>query len=158
MANLVITISRSYGSSGKAVGKALAKELGINCYDRTVFEDASDTRTIEQKILELASSESCVIVGRSANHVLKGHENLVRVFVFASHKYCVKTVMDMYGISADEADSLITRTDKARSVYYNHYTGGDRNDFRNYDLCVSTSALGIDGCVKLIKEFIDLKG
>ena len=40
--NRIITIARQYGSGGKTVGQMLAKDLGIDCYDREILRMASD--------------------------------------------------------------------------------------------------------------------
>ena len=107
-----------------------------------------------QKIREIADKESCVIVGRCADNVLKRHGNLLRVYIYASPKYCIKTIMKMYGVSPSEAERLIKQTDKERSEYYKHFTGNEWNNFSNYDLALNVASLGIDGCVEVIKEFI----
>ena len=179
MSNLVITIARTYGSNGRAVGKALAKELGVNIYDRNILIGASEDsgnfdgffglndekvrlddnlfKLQSEKIKALAKDESCVIVGRCADQVLKDHDNLVKVFIHASPKYCVKTIMKMYGVSPSEAEKLISQADRERSTYYTHYTGKEWNDFSNYDLCLNAASIGIDGCVKMIKDFIEVR-
>ncbi|MBR6271468.1 MAG: cytidylate kinase-like family protein [Lachnospiraceae bacterium] len=108
-------------------------------------------------IRTIAERESCVIVGRCADTVLKNHDNIIRIYIYASPKYCIKTIMDMYGVSPGEAEKLIRETDKERSAYYEHYTGKKWNDFSNYDLCLSASTLGVEKCVSLIKDYIELK-
>ena len=51
MSNTVITIARSYGSGGRTLGKLLAKELGINYYDRELIRMASDESGINEAYL-----------------------------------------------------------------------------------------------------------
>lgn len=177
MSNLIITISRTFGSNGKAIGTKLAKELGINIYDKNLFvnNDANsegglfaycdekikftddDYKKQSEKILELAEKESCVIVGRCGDYVLKNRDNVIKILFYASPKYCTKTIMSMFGLSPSEAEKLIKQTDRERADYYEHYTGNAWTDFSNYDLCLNVSSLGIDGCVQMVKNYISIK-
>ena len=50
MKKTVITIARSYGSGGRTLGKLLAEELGINCYDREILRMASDDSGINEAL------------------------------------------------------------------------------------------------------------
>lgn len=52
MDNYVITIARGFGSGGKDIGKRLAKELGINCYDKRILELASEYSGLSKEIFE----------------------------------------------------------------------------------------------------------
>ena len=50
MEHTVITIARSYGSGGRTLGKLLAKELGIHCYDRELLRMASEQSGINEAL------------------------------------------------------------------------------------------------------------
>ena len=39
MKNRVITISREFGSGGRTIGKAVAEQLGIPCYDNEILQE-----------------------------------------------------------------------------------------------------------------------
>lgn len=39
--NTIITIGRQYGSAGRQIGQTLAKELGIQCYDKELLDRAA---------------------------------------------------------------------------------------------------------------------
>ena len=146
MRNIVITISRQYGSGGKTIGAMLAKELGINCYSREILRMASEDSGINEKLFgmsdekvrragwfkllsrpyegglippedreftsddnlfnyqakvikELAAKESCVIVGRCADYVLKDYPNVVSVFVHADRKFCLDRSMERHSMT-----------------------------------------------------------
>lgn len=68
--------------------------------------------------------ENCIIVGRCADYILEGRENLVRLFIYADRETCIKNVMQMYGWARKDAQRVIEKTDKNRSTYYRYYTGG----------------------------------
>lgn len=108
-------------------------------------------------IKELAENESCVIVGRCADFVLKDYKHVIKIFVHAPFESCVNTVIDMFGITRKEAEKKILTTDKHRSEYYKYYTGRDWDNAGNYDLCLNTDDLSYEKCVEIIKDFIKIK-
>ncbi len=109
-----------------------------------------------QVMRELASKESCIFVGRAADFVLADMDNVLRVNIQSPFDSCVKTVMDMFSISKDEAEKRIKKIDKERSAYYKYYTGNEWNDVLNYDISLN-SDIGWDKCVELIKYALNQK-
>lgn len=109
-------------------------------------------------IKKLASDESCVIVGRCADYVLRDEPQVIRVFIYADEEQCIKNVADVKGITdRREAVKTITATDKERAAYYKAHTGREWIDARNYDLCLNSGDLGFDKCVDIITDFIKVK-
>lgn len=108
----------------------------------------------QRKIIQrIADNGSCVIVGRAAGYVLRGYENVVRVFIHAPVKYRMRRVMEIYGDTPAEAKRNIRRSDKARSSYYRHISGKHWNDSKNYHL-VLDSSVGIEKTVDTIMDFV----
>lgn len=124
-------------------------------------EFVSDDRLFEfqkQIILNLAASESCVIVGKCADWILKDHPNVVSVYIEAPREYCRPRVMEKMQVSAEIADRSITNTDKYRAEYYAHYTGGNYwTNPVNYDMTLNSARVGEDKCVELIKNYLHIK-
>ncbi len=108
-------------------------------------------------IKELAETESCVIIGRCGDYVLKSYPNVVRVFVHAPHEYCVKMAIERGAHTGRDVEKFIEKTDKYRAEYYRYYTGQEWTDARNYDLCLDSERLGFEGCVKAIRSYIDIR-
>ena len=102
--------------------------------------------------------ENCIIVGRCADYILEGRENLVRLFIYADRETCIENVMQMYGWARKDAQRVIEKTDKNRSTYYRYYTGRDWRDASNYDLCINTSALGYEKSVQMIRNYLKIRG
>lgn len=48
----IIAIGREFGSGGKHIGRALAKELGVNLYDRNIVEKVAQELDVQAKYLE----------------------------------------------------------------------------------------------------------
>lgn len=112
----------------------------------------------QAKVLkELAEKESCVVIGRCADYILRENKNIIRVFVHAPMESCIDTISAMSAISRKEAEQLITRTDKHRSEYYHHYTGHTWKDATNYDLCLNTKELSLEKCVEIVRAYMNIK-
>ena len=141
MSGIVITIARQYGSGGRTIGQMLAKELGVEFYDRDILRLASEDSGINERLFnqtdekphkgilskivkrvydgelitpdskdfssvdnlfnyqakiirELAQEESCVIIGRCADYILKDQTNVVRVFVHAPKEYLIARTLE----------------------------------------------------------------
>ncbi len=108
-------------------------------------------------IRELAAKESCVIIGRAADYVLKGNPDVVSVFVHASHEYCVKQAIERRAYTGKDVEKFVERTDKYRSDFYRYYTGQEWTDARNYDLCLNSERLGFEGTMRAIEEYIKVR-
>lgn len=207
MKNYIITIARTYGSGGKTVGKMLAKELGINYYDREILRMASDESGINEALFgavdehlnpetslksilrkakksfggeiippdsddfasnqnlfnyqskvikDLAEEESCVIIGRCADYVLKDYKNAIRIFCYAPETECIERDMELYGHTEKESVKLITEKNKNRSDYYKYYTGCEWDSATNYDMTINTESLSYDEILLVVKSFVEL--
>ena len=105
-------------------------------------------------IKELAKTESCIIIGRAADYVLRDDPNVIRLFCYAPTDDCVKRVMEADGLDAKEAAKKIEKIDKFRADYYHYYTGGEWNDARNYNLCLDTTSMSYDQLIEIVETFI----
>ena len=101
-------------------------------------------------IKEAAAKESCVIVGRCADYILRDEPNVLRVFVHAPLDQRIRRAREEYGAEEENLESYVIRQDKARASYHNYFAAGRWGQSREYDLCVN-SRIGIDACVATIK-------
>lgn len=108
-------------------------------------------------IKELAEEESCVIIGRCADYILKDHKNVVKVFIHAPENFCIAEASKKLGLPLKEINKYIARTDKRKADYYRYYTGREWIDARNYDLCLDSSKLGFERCMEEIKAYIQVR-
>lgn len=127
---------------------AVMRELYLST---NVVQDAITAQ--DQAIRRIAGSGSCVIVGRSADHVLRNQKNIVRIFITAPREYRVHKVMEMYGDDKKEAEKSIERSDIARKSYYESITRKKWGDSHNYELCVDSS-IGTEETADLIFSYI----
>ncbi len=204
MDNVIITISRSYGSGGRKIGRRLADELGIDYLDRKLLRIASDKSGINEQLFaqadetlrntpvfraarkvyngevigpesddftsnenlfryqakvmrELASTTSCVIIGRCANVVLGDMPNVLRVYIHAPLEYRLNTLIDVHPVDKSARARIISEKDDHRAAYYRYFTGFDWKDADHYDLSLDSAALGEDRCVELIKQYLSIR-
>ena len=108
-------------------------------------------------IRKLSESGPCVIVGRCADYVLKDRENVIDFFLMGDMADKKTRILGRYDIEKDKVEDFIKKTDKRRASYYNYYTDQKWGASTNYDLCLNTSRTGIDGAVKLMKEYIAIR-
>ena len=108
-------------------------------------------------IRSIADKGPCVIVGRCADYVLKDRPNTISVFVKAEMQSKVERAVKYYGVDPQKAEDRIRKADKQRASYYNYYATATWGDVNNYDLCVDTGKLGVEGTVELIARFVELR-
>ena len=97
--------------------------------------------------------DTCVIVGRAADYVLRNRKNVVRIFIHAPKDYRVKKVMEMYGDTEQESRKSIARSDSARGTYYKSISGHEWGDAHQYELSVDSS-IGPEKTAELICGYI----
>ena len=107
-------------------------------------------------IRELAAQESCIIIGRCADYVLRDHPSVIRLYFYAPLKDCVVRVMNQNGLSEKEAVKKIEKIDKYRAAYYRYYTGRDWNDARNYDFCLDTTSMSYEKLAEVVENFVQI--
>lgn len=120
--------------------------------------------TIDQQIYQATydairklSQESCVIVGRCADYILRDHPELTSVFIHANSDFRAERVMAEYHVSKDKAMDMLLKTDKKRSSYYNFQSDKRWGVATSYNLCIESSDLGIDKAVELIAGYVNMK-
>lgn len=116
---------------------------------------ASDMIFIAQSrvIKDLYNKESCVIVGRCADYVLRGYANVSNVFITAPLESRIARVRDEYGEQADNYRAYLTKKDKNRIAYYNYFADDAWGKVQTYDISVN-SDIGIDRSADLIAQYI----
>lgn len=187
---VVITISREYGSGGRYIGRLIADKLGIKFYDKDFIEKLAQETGLSEEYIEnneqkrkalesfnngyyvglnnadelfieelkmikqVANKESCVIIGRCADFILKDRKNVIKVFVYSNMENKIKRATQIYGLDKAKAEKEIKRIDKLRANHYKYYTEKDWNSYGNYDICINSDLLGVDKSADLICEII----
>ena len=130
----------------------------VEPYDKEFISDVNIFNLQAEIIRSLAATESCIIIGKCADYILKDNKNVVSIYVEAPRECCVKSIRDKMHVSEERAHQLIHSTDKYRSKYYSYYTGGrDWTNPTNYDLVLNTGRVDRDMCVEIVKNYVNMK-
>ncbi|MEE0974161.1 MAG: cytidylate kinase-like family protein [Muribaculaceae bacterium] len=103
----------------------------------------------------IAQRHSCVIVGRSADYVLRNHPRLVSIFIHANMDDCIDRIMGRGDCKTrEEARAKAEKTNKLRASYYNFYTDKTWGNAASYDLTINSSTMSMDKIVKIVADFV----
>ena len=193
----IIALGRQFGSGGREIGKRLAEELHVRCYDRELITLAAQKAELREElftgkdekaanpwlftgiyeggpqvrkgqpaedilfemqsqvILELAQKDSCIIVGRCADSVLRSAGiPVVSLFICAPFEDRVRRRMEIENIGQKEAGSAVRKIDRQRKKYYDTYTGRNWGAPENYDFCINSSVMGVEGTAEQIIAWV----
>ena len=117
-------------------------------YSRPIDEKIWDAQ--RKAIRNLADKESCVIVGRNADYILKEFDHLFKVFVYADKEWRIEHLKTLMEGSPTEIEKNMIQADKARKNYCSKLTGRVYGDAHNYDLCINTGKVGFEKAAELI--------
>ena len=108
-------------------------------------------------IVDLAERESCIIVGRCADHILRDHKNIIHIFIYAPYEARLSNCIERLNMKPDEAKKMIASVDKARESYHRHYCGYlmSVKDYKN--VMIDSSLLGVEGTCDILTELIRKK-
>ena len=140
-------------------------EEAFRKYDEHVIEDDSELYKVPMSdqifvaqsnvIRRLASHGPCVIVGRCADMIL---EDSVNIFIYSKMKQRVKRLMELEpeeGANEKDMEMKIRAVDRKRRDYYQYYTGNTWGRAQNYHLCVDSSLVGVDGCLRAALAYLE---
>ena len=200
MKALTITISRQYGSGGRAIAQQLSKDLNLPWYDHEIISKAARESDIgawefsaaenmqlsdylyalsdinpnsgqeqltygerifqaQSRALEkLADRGPAIFLGRCGNYVLQDRPDCVHLFICGSPEVRARRAVEVYGLRERDAAREIRRMDKLRAAYYAANTGLHWGYGGDYDLIINTDKIGVEGAVRLIKNYMILRG
>ena len=109
----------------------------------------------ESNLIKELAQESCVIIGRCADYILKDQKNVTKIFIYSDMKNKIKRATKYYKLNKKTAEKEINKINKLRSNHYKHYTGETWNNPENYDLCINSDTLGVEDTAELICKLIN---
>lgn len=105
-------------------------------------------------ILDLAEKESCVIIGRNADYILKDRDDVLNVFIHGNMPEKTERICGLYHVTEAEAEKMMSDIDKRRKANYDFYTEQKWGMAHNYSLSLNSSQLGYEMCEKIIMDCI----
>ena len=188
---LIISVSREFGSGGQEVAGQLAQRFGLPLYDRNILEHIAQQKDLppqklqrydespsklfvsrrvngfsnspEENVAQMQfqflrtralAGESFVVLGRCADEILRDFPCLVSVFVLADLSFKVARTMRLDHVDEDGALERMARYDRRRKYYHNQHSRGKWGDSRNYDLCINSAKLDIQGSTDIVEQFV----
>ena len=118
---------------------------------------ADDNLFLKQaKVIEdLYNKESCIIIGRCSDYILKDKDNVISIFIYASDiDFKIKRKVEFDKLSKKDALKKINKIDNERKEYYKHFTNQVWGNMKNYSICLDTSKLGIDNTIDILEYYI----
>ncbi len=124
-------------------------------YDVTQNERLFNYQSMVLKAL--AKEESYVVVGRCADYVLKDEPDLclLNVFVSAPTEVCTYKEAGRLYMSSKAAAAHVYKFNHFRDEHYHYFTGRERSDMNNYDLCLNTHYLSYEDCADIIIQALE---
>lgn len=124
--------------------------VGLNNADELFIKES-------ELIKKVADEESCVIVGRCADFILKDRKNVIKIFIYSDIEDKIERATKIYGFNKEKAEKEIKRIDKLRANHYKYYTNKEWKDYSNYDICINSDSFGVEKAANLICEIIEKK-
>lgn len=165
---LLRKVSENYNIDLKTLEKVDEKQKSSFWYSfatNYVFSNSGDVLPIsaddnlflkQAKVIEdLYNQESCIIIGRCSDYILKDRPNVVKLFIYSSDiDFKINRKMKFENISRKDAIKKIEQTDKQRSEYYKRFTSQNWGDKNNYEISIDTSKIGIDEAINILETYI----
>lgn len=158
--NLVITISRRFGTGASIIAKELSEKLGVPVYDRAFIEEKrhDDDYESEARVIRQLAEKPCIILGRCASDILKNQANAFNIYVCADKEERIKRIMKLEGLTLEAAREKLDQTDTDRAEYYHEHTGKAWGDVNNYHMILDTTKLGVENCADILIRYFDKLG
>lgn len=111
--------------------------------------------SVQRKIiLEIAEKESCVIVGRCADFILRERDDGIHAFICGNQEKKAERIQELYSLTKAEAVKRMKDMDKKRSLHYEYYTEQKWGMAKNYSICLNSSEIGYENCIQIITEMV----
>ena len=155
--NLVITISRRFGTGAGLIAEELSGKLNVPVYDKAYIEHELEDESYadEAEVIRELASHSCIILGRCASEILKDQGNVFNIYVCADKEDRIRRVMEKKSLGYEEAKATLEKNDRERADYYYRHTGKVWGDVNNYHMILDTSQLGIENCAGILMKYFE---
>lgn len=127
-------------------------------FGKMLFPAGEGNRQLQNRIFsvqecvirDFADRESCIVVGRCADYILRGYPNLMTAFIYAPLEARVKNCVDSLSMQENEARKMCAGVGRARLAYHREFTGYDPMDPEHFDLMLNSAMLGVDGTAEIL--------
>ncbi|MCI1931722.1 MAG: cytidylate kinase-like family protein [Clostridia bacterium] len=157
---LITETAKKSGYSEEVLKNNDEKPTGSFLYSIVIGANGGDSLPLDNKLFlaqfdtikDIASKNSCVIIGRCADYALEERNDVFNVFIYSDVEKRIKRVVEEYGVEEKKAADIINKTDKKRASYYNFYSGKKWGKAESYNLCIDSGKFGIENTAKIIAD------
>lgn len=155
--NLVITMSRRFGTGASLIAQELSQKLGVPVYDKAYIEHEMHDNSFESEaeVIKELAAHPCIILGRCASEILAGQPNAFNIYVCADKEDRIQRIMVKESLSHEEAAKMLEANDRKRADYYYENTGKVWGDVNNYHMILDTTKLGIENCAGILMKYFE---
>jgi cytidylate kinase len=155
--NLVITMSRRYGTGASIIAHELSEKLGLPVYDKAEIEHRLHHTTFasEAEVIRELASKPCIILGRCASEILKDRPDVWNIYVSADKQDRIHRIQAKENLTYEDAKAMLEQNDRDRADYYQEHTGKVWGDVNNYHMILDTTRLGIENCSDILMKYFE---
>lgn len=107
---------------------------------------------VQTKIIrELSVKSPGVFLGRCANFILENKPHTYSFFLYADDEYRKKEAEEYY---KDKSLKDLDKRDEQRNLYYQKFTGTERDDPQYYDMVINVGKVGVNNAINMILNYI----
>ena len=154
-------LAEETGLSAKYIENSEQKRSALETLNNGYYSGLSNSDELfiseSELIKKIADEDSCVIVGRCADFILKDKKDVIKIFVYSDMKGKVNRAVNIYGLDENNAEKEINRINKLRANHYKYYTEKEWKNPENYDICINSDGIGVEKAAELICEMVNKK-
>ncbi len=158
---LIKKVAEETGLSMEYIEQNEQKRTNLDAFNNGYYiglTNADELFLKESEIIKkIAKKESCVIIGRCADFILKENKNITKIFIYSDTEHKIKRATKYYGLAKEKAEKEIERKNKLRANHYKHYTGEIWGKLENYDIVLNSDTLGVEKSANMLVEIIEKK-
>jgi cytidylate kinase len=152
--DLVELVSKETGMSEEFIEENEQKRKWGSSLNSSYNNDDKLFEAESKVISDIAEKESCVIIGRCADYILKDKEDVIKIFIYNSDENKIKRVVKYYDQDEKNALKEIEKINKERAKHYKFYTGNEWGSVKNYDYMINSDYLGVEKTAELISNIV----
>ena len=154
-------LAEETGLSAKYIENSEQKRSALETLNNGYYSGLSNSDELfiseSELIKKIADEDSCVIVGRCADFILKDKKDVIKIFVYSDMKGKVNRAVNIYGLDENNAEKEINRINKLRANHYKYYTEKEWKNPENYDICINSDGIGVEKAAELICKMVNKK-
>ena len=154
-------LAEETGLSAKYIENSEQKRSALETLNNGYYSGLSNSDELfikeSELIKKIADEDSCVIVGRCADFILKDNKDVIKIFIYSDRKGKVNRAVNIYGLDENKAEKEINRINKLRANHYKYYTEKEWKNPENYDICINSDGIGVEKAAELICEMVNKK-